>query len=87
MKITNIQQYKNIRKVQRILDDLKKVEDLLTDSIKNIAIYKRYTPAKSVLSNLMENKALVMVYLKRCKTILDKYNAAKLEKTSEEYSD
>lgn len=87
MKITSIADYKQVRKLERILIDLTKIEKLLSESIVKLATYKSYTPAKSVLANLMENKALIVVHLKKCKTLLEQYNAIKLEKVSKEHSD
>lgn len=87
MKITNIQDFKQVRKIERIVTDLTKIEKLLSESIAKLATYKSYTPAKSVLTNLMENKALLVVHLKKCKTLLEHYNATKLEKVSKEHSD
>lgn len=84
--ITHLQDYKKVKKVERIIIDLVKVEKLLTTSIKMIGVYKRYAPAKNVLANLLENKALVMVHLKQCKTMLEHYNANKMEDTSKEHS-
>lgn len=83
IKITHLQDYKNLKKIQKIVSDLEKVEVLLTNNIKTISAYKRYMPARSVLMNLMENKALVMVHLKKCRAMLERYNENKLEKVSE----
>lgn len=74
--ITHLSDYKKVKKIEKIVDDLIKIEKVISASIKIVGPYKKYTPAKNVLANLMENKALVVVHLKQCKEMLGRYYAS-----------
>lgn len=84
MSVIDLQEIKKIKKVGKVLEELKLAEKQLEISLKNLIPYKKYTPIRDALSNLLENKVLIVLYLKKCEEILEKHNADKLEKTSKQ---
>lgn len=72
MEPTNLTQYKQIRKLKKLTKELAEIERLLTLVLKGLTAYKKYTPIRSILQNVLENKALVNVYYKKYKAVLDK---------------
>lgn len=74
MKTTNLTEYKKLRKIKRVTKDLDEIERLLTIILKGLTTYKKYTPVRSILQSILENKALINVYYKKYKSVLDKLN-------------
>ena len=73
-KMTNLEDYKKIRKIKRVVKELSEIERLLSLVLKGLATYKKYTPIRDILTNVLDNKALVNVYLKKYKGALEKIN-------------
>jgi len=76
--VTNIKDYKEKRKVKIIIDDLENVERLMSLIVKGMIGYKKYTPVKDLLSNVLDNKAIVSMYLKQYKKSLENMDENKL---------
>ena len=76
--MTNIKDYKEKRKVKIIIDDLENVERLMSLIVKGMIGYKKYTPVKDLLSNVLDNKAIVSMYLKQYKKSLENMDENKL---------
>lgn len=83
MTVINLEQIKKIKKVARILEELKAAEKQLNVALGLLASYKKYTPIKDAINSLLESKMMVVVYLKKCEDALEKHNAGKLEKISQ----
>lgn len=75
--VSNLEEYKKIRKVKKVVKELGELEKLLTLVLKGLASYKKYTPVRDILQNVLENKALVNVYYKKYKDVLDQLNENK----------
>lgn len=65
MNPTNLQEYKEKRKQKRIVSDLENIERLLTVVLRGLAKYKKYVPVSDIIKNVMENKAIVNLHLKK----------------------
>ena len=74
MKPTDLIEYKKLRKVKRVTKELAEIERLLTVVLKGLTTYKKYTPVRNILQNVLENKTLINVYYKKYKSVLDKLN-------------
>lgn len=64
-KTYNFESHKEIKKLKKIVSDLQKVQSLLGLIIQGLGVYKKYTPVKSIIASIVENKALVGIYLKQ----------------------
>lgn len=73
-KTTNITDFKEKRKIKKIIEDLEKVETLLQLILKGLAVYKKYKPVRDILQNVLENKAAINAFLKSYKELLAKKN-------------
>lgn len=83
MSVIDLERTKKIKKVTKILEELKAAEKQLSVSLSLLTPYKKYTPIRDAINNLLESKMMVVLYLKKCEDALEKYNAGKLEKTSQ----
>lgn len=64
-KTYNFESHKEIKKLKRIQSDLQKIQALLGLIVQGLGIYKKYTPIKSIIAAIVENKALIGIYLKQ----------------------
>jgi DNA-binding ferritin-like protein len=71
MTTTNIQEFKTKRKIKKAIDELSEIQKLLSVSLQGFSVYKKYTPVKEVLRSILDNKAIVDLYLKKFKKILE----------------
>lgn len=74
VKTTNIADFKEKRKIKKIIEDLEKLETLLQLVLKGLAVYKKYKPVRDILQNILENKAAVNAFLKSYRELLEKKN-------------
>lgn len=80
MTTTNIQEYKTKRKIKKVIEELTEVQKLLSITLQGFSVYKKYTPVKEILRSILDNKALVDLYLKKFKKSLETENGpSKLE--------
>lgn len=70
---TNLQKYKKARKLNKVVIELTEIQKLFSLTLLGFSTYKKYTPVRDVISSLMENKAMVDLYLKKFKKSLEEY--------------
>lgn len=80
MTTTNLQEYKKVRKIKKVVKELGELERLLTLVLKGLTPYKKYTPVRDILQNVLENKSMVNVYYKKYKDVLNNLNEDKQNK-------
>lgn len=73
-KTYNFESHKEIKKLKRIQSDLQKIQALLGLIIQGLGVYKKYTPVKSIIASIVENKALIGIYLKKVSSELEEKN-------------
>lgn len=69
--MTNLLEYKKVKKIKRVVKDLSEIEKLMGLIIQGLGAYKKYTPVKNVISSVLDNKAITNVYLKKFKRALE----------------
>lgn len=74
MTTTNLSEYKKIKKLNKVIADLTEIQKLFTVTAQAFSIYKKYTPVRDVISSILDNKAMVDVYLKKFKRTLESLN-------------
>ena len=77
--VTNLKQYKNIKRAKAITNDLELILNIINNNIKLLNPYKKYIPVKDVLGNLQENYKLIDLYYKKYKEIANKQELIKNE--------
>jgi hypothetical protein len=70
MTIENLQDYKEKRKIKKIVTDLEKISRILSLTTKSITPYNHYAPVKNVLSVTYDNQQLIGIFLKKYKNLL-----------------
>jgi len=70
---TNLQQYKRARKLNKVITDLATIQKLFSVTLQGLTTYKKYTPVKEVISSIIDNKAMIDVYIKKFKKSLESY--------------
>lgn len=82
--ITNLETFKEKKKLKKVIQDLERIEYLFNIIMKGMGSYKKYKPVKEVLYNIMENKGFVLAHLKQYKKLLnEKEQSDKLDKDGE----
>lgn len=76
---TSLTNYKKIKKLSKAVNDLTEIQKLLSLALHGFSTYKKYVPVRDVLSSIMENKALIDLYLKKFKKSLDELNEDQLD--------
>lgn len=74
MNPTNIQDYKEKKKIKKVIEDLETVNNLLFLILKGLASYKKYQPVRNILQNVLENRVSVTMFIKQYKELLAKNN-------------
>lgn len=69
LSLINFKRSKKLRLLQR---DIKTVEVLFNRSLRDLASYKKYTYVKTVITSIMESKALLGVYQKKIDSELER---------------
>jgi len=65
MKIVNIHDFKQAKKLKSVSKDLKTVDKILTNQLISLVPYKKYVPIKHLIDAIIENKAYLNIYLKK----------------------
>lgn len=73
MITTNLQQYKKAKKLNKVINDLATIQKLFNATLQGLATYKKYTPVREVITSIIDNKAMVDVYMKKFKKSLESY--------------
>lgn len=68
---TNLQQYKKTKKLSKVVEDLATINKLFNTILLDLTPHKKYRPVKEVISSVLDNKAMVDIFLKKFKKSLD----------------
>lgn len=68
MKLSNLTNY---RKAKVVSKDLSEILTITNTALKQFSPYYKYTPVKSVMSSLLENKASISLYLKHYNKVVE----------------
>lgn len=75
MKPISIDEYKKVRKAKIIAGDLTNILKIVKMTKKALSTYSKYTPARNVYSNLMENQSVLETNLDKVQRFLNKVDA------------
>ncbi len=79
---TNLKHFKEKKRIKKIVSDLEKIEHLLSLILQGLGTYKRYTPIRELLTEILDKKGMIKLYLKKYKAILIEKYENKLEEIS-----
>jgi predicted amino acid racemase len=79
MTTTNLDKYKKIKKLNKLIEELTQIQKLLSISLLGFSTYKKYVPVKDVINSILTNKAMVDLSLKKFKRSLEQLNENELE--------
>jgi hypothetical protein len=65
IKIENLQDYKEKKKIKRVVTDLEKASRVFSLTTKSVHGLKHYNPVNNVLSVIYDNQQLIEIYLKK----------------------
>lgn len=69
--ITNLNDFKNIKKLQKVYKDLLDLQKELTNSIERLKKFNKYIPANESLSILHNSRTIVEININKYKRVLD----------------
>lgn len=69
--ILSLKTHKAKKKTKKVLSDLEAINKVMALAIKALGFYKQYTPVKSALSAVHEQKTMIELYIRRLKNELE----------------
>lgn len=72
--ISSIKSYKDKKKAEKIVKDLSKLSGLIEKFISDVRDYDHYIPIKDIIFNIVDNKIIIELHLKKYKKILEDKN-------------
>lgn len=75
--MTDIRDFKNLKKLKIMHNDLQAIHTILTTSLDALAPYKKYYPVMESLSILHNSRTLIEIHIHKYKRLVDEYNEKK----------
>lgn len=69
--MTNLNDYKNLKKVKLVYQQLQEARDILTTSIESLKKYQKYNMIGESLSVLHNSRTLIEIHINKFKRSLD----------------
>lgn len=69
--ITNLTDFKNLKKIKKVYNDLLEVQKELTNSIERLKKHIKYIPVNESLSVLHNSRTIVEIHINKFKRVLD----------------
>jgi hypothetical protein len=74
MNTMNLIDFKNLKKLKIVANDLEKARQLLIASIELLKDYRKYVPVMESISTLHNSRTIIEIHLNHYKRLVEKYN-------------
>jgi len=70
-KLVNLKDYKNKKKIDKIVSDIDKIVNIFTLTQKSLSFFKNYAVVQEVISVIETNKSLLLLHKKKYSDIIE----------------
>lgn len=70
-KLINLKDYKNKKKMDKIVSDIDKIVNIFTLTQKSLSFFKTYAVVQEVISIIETNKSLLLLHKKKYSDIIE----------------